>query len=1141
MPRNCDFVSKGGVAEAIVELAAAAEIAKTFRFCNIGGSSMGAISAALVAAAEFRRARNGSTDGFNRFDGIARDLARPGSMLRLFTPRRSTRYVAKTLVSTLGQPRFFSAWAEQMLASPRSAVLGALPGLSVLVAILLGENSGSPLHVLALCVAVAIIVAGAYLVTWFSFFRTFANAVARNNYGIATGMDETDRQDKSTLSAWLANELELTAGLPPGHVPLTFAMLWDPTGAVSPLDLQTRPGAAEINLQLVSTDLTFRAPFTFPARLPMYFDPGEFRMYFPDHVVDWMISRSRPPRDATEAAANADAEKQRLLPLPLMGDLPIVVAARISASLPILLSAVPMYARDFSVAPAPGVFAPLERHWFCDGSVTSNASLAMFDAPLPRWPTFAFNFAPFPPHRRRSEDAAQNVYMPPSNTAGMFPTIARFTTLIDLIVTLLDAQRNWADYRLRTLPGYRDRIVTVFLAPEESGLLLELRPEVLLRLQRVGAAAGALISARFEPSSELASHPVAMNWENHRWLRLRTALDAIRQYLGRFGRGFHDPGSGDAPYEELLTATHGIPAERFPLPASARYEVASLAHSAADLGERLAEAVAIRAGLPSSELDVVPANSPPKMDVRPADGSGPVSLLQTETQSDEPPPTDVLSSSVDPPREANALLECRERVVVGEPFTLTVGIGPEHMRARATKADILRRPDSSIGPYTLTVIIIAEGFSLAFGQEWANTLSVTTQDPYPQIELTLTPSPIESEIESALITAIYSVDNQAIGSAWRAVSITGADVDKLLRQPDDMAQMPYVTAIGTASTPADLSVFIIYPKNGPEGSLAWYFLSRHADELPKRAVTSKIGDTPQGWSQRIAGEIEQRPEPERLREYIVNLGSEIGSHMPKEFFDAFRTVQKKAGPYPSVLFLSEDPYIPWELCTVDCEGRETTLGAAARVGRWKLADSALPPPVEKRLDSMAVIHGRYSGRMKLRGADQEMRLLEKRYQAQVYPALYKPIKAALSGQHDVVHFAMHGTSDLAGEPVGLILEEGAPFTAGDIGRNSVRGAFVFLNACQVGRGETLLGDYAGVASALLRGGASGVVAPLWSVVDSDARDFAGAFYDGLTKGLSPAEVLRRYRVSNPSVTTWSYLFYGHPELQIAVPRERATT
>ena len=75
MPRYCDIVMKGGITSGVVYPAAVVEIAKDFTFKNVGGTSAGAIAAAITAAAERRRARDGSTGRLRsrrRDPGLAR-------------------------------------------------------------------------------------------------------------------------------------------------------------------------------------------------------------------------------------------------------------------------------------------------------------------------------------------------------------------------------------------------------------------------------------------------------------------------------------------------------------------------------------------------------------------------------------------------------------------------------------------------------------------------------------------------------------------------------------------------------------------------------------------------------------------------------------------------------------------------------------------------------------------------------------------------------------------------------------------------------------------------------------------------------------------------------------------------------------
>src|ERR1041385_2301338 len=92
MPRYCDIVMKGGITSGVVYPPAVVELAKTFSFRNIGGTSAGAIAAAMTAAAEYGRQHN--VDGFARLATLPADLGNPVSpggdslLLSLFQPRK---------------------------------------------------------------------------------------------------------------------------------------------------------------------------------------------------------------------------------------------------------------------------------------------------------------------------------------------------------------------------------------------------------------------------------------------------------------------------------------------------------------------------------------------------------------------------------------------------------------------------------------------------------------------------------------------------------------------------------------------------------------------------------------------------------------------------------------------------------------------------------------------------------------------------------------------------------------------------------------------------------------------------------------------------------------------------------------------
>ena len=78
--RDCDLVMKGGITSGVVYPPAVLKLQETFRFRSIGGTSAGAIAAAVTAAAELDR----EGGGFERLDQLREQLAESGFLLSLF-------------------------------------------------------------------------------------------------------------------------------------------------------------------------------------------------------------------------------------------------------------------------------------------------------------------------------------------------------------------------------------------------------------------------------------------------------------------------------------------------------------------------------------------------------------------------------------------------------------------------------------------------------------------------------------------------------------------------------------------------------------------------------------------------------------------------------------------------------------------------------------------------------------------------------------------------------------------------------------------------------------------------------------------------------------------------------------------------
>src|SRR3954467_15697507 len=88
---------KGGITSGVVYPKAATELARRYKFRKIGGTSAGAIAAAVVAAAEYNRAG----EGFKTVEELPQTLGKKGFMLELFRPDTATRPLFNALTGFL--------------------------------------------------------------------------------------------------------------------------------------------------------------------------------------------------------------------------------------------------------------------------------------------------------------------------------------------------------------------------------------------------------------------------------------------------------------------------------------------------------------------------------------------------------------------------------------------------------------------------------------------------------------------------------------------------------------------------------------------------------------------------------------------------------------------------------------------------------------------------------------------------------------------------------------------------------------------------------------------------------------------------------------------------------------------------------
>jgi len=547
--RECDIIMKGGITSGVVYPLAVCELADKYRFRSIGGTSAGAIAAAITAAAELGREKPGG--GFSKLAELPRILEK--NLLSLFQPSPEAWPAFEVLLAATGEggtgTKIFRALRRMLRVHLPFFLLATIVLLALFsrLAWLAGVDfsRGSTWAVLAVLAAFALLVS--LTATVASLGLQAWRALNGNGFGLCNGLDQTSNDQP--LTPWLGDLINVAAGEDPNGPPLTFGQLWGPGDRRAQ---EKDAGLRKINLEVMTTNLTHGTPRRLPfSSHDFYFNPRELEKYFPKDVVQWMVDNPyEPPEEDSQILYDLIKKQTPFRPLPAPWNLPVLVAARMSLSFPVLISAVPLYSIDWSrtknqQAQKEKRAPELERCWFSDGGIGSNFPVHFFDGLLPSRPTFGLNLRPFhPDHPKDPNDESKNVRFPTAAGHEVIATWTPISNVFGFLTTILNTMQNWVDNTQMRLPGYRDRVVHVHLDEKEGGTNLDMPPERIQTLTRRGQEAGRMLLAGF-------------NWDAHRWTRFRTAMPQLQLRLERmdevYKSGFRDflvaYDSKKSPYE----------------------------------------------------------------------------------------------------------------------------------------------------------------------------------------------------------------------------------------------------------------------------------------------------------------------------------------------------------------------------------------------------------------------------------------------------------------------------------------------------------------------------------------------------------------------------------------------------------------
>jgi predicted acylesterase/phospholipase RssA len=547
---DCDIVMKGGITSGVVYPGAIAKLAEHYRFRAIGGTSAGAIAAAILAAAEYRRQNPKArepTAGFVQVEKLPATLGEEEGgelrLMRLFQPDKATRGLFRVLKGFLKHGKF--GIPRIWLALPLFPLIGAAL-IALCVVLRHGGDVGTAVAWIGFVTGGLMVVVGPFVQIGRSVVRLPANF-----YGLCT-LGPKSVGKGAALTEWLHEQIQAAAGRKPGDAVLTFADLWGIDPKLTDIDQRMRamlapsadPALRTIDLQMMTTDLTHGRPRRLPSgyheddgdiRLDdgggLVFDIAELERFFPPEVITHM-ERCCKPISIKRRGTFPEKTWRRF---PMGPDLPVVVATRMSLSFPVLIAAVPLWDVDYE---PPG--EPRKRVMFSDGGITSNFPVHFFDTALPRRPTFGLNLTTLPrdiPIPEGVEHQASAVREPPRASGKALEDPRDIEKLGQFLTAIKDAMQNWRDNLQAAQPGFRDRMVPVMLGKGEGGMTLNMSDKKILDLSARGCVAGTYLVQRFAVDSKAADTP----WNEHRFGRFRITMAVTEQFMKDFERAYVDP------------------------------------------------------------------------------------------------------------------------------------------------------------------------------------------------------------------------------------------------------------------------------------------------------------------------------------------------------------------------------------------------------------------------------------------------------------------------------------------------------------------------------------------------------------------------------------------------------------------------
>lgn len=500
-----------------------------------------------------------------------------------------------------------------------------------------------------------------------------------------------------------------------------------------------------------------------------------------------------------------------------------------------------------------------------------------------------------------------------------------------------------------------------------------------------------------------------------------------------------------------------------------------------------------------------------------------------------------------------------EHPVVGEKLTLTVSLDKQ---ASAETGGVVALPAAAPDfVFELDVHILCGKESLwdtlTYSQKDGTTKTATFNFAAPDV----TPDAAGDypDQEKLPVTANFYYQNRWCGEGQRYLDLRLDDTvapKKRLPKPQPESYWSSLIYLEQGAQPPDLLVRI--SKTG-EFAYNWVCLSPHmqfdsnlsGSMILDQKAEDFVRDMFEQYSRTALNEI-------RVNE-IHGIGEQIYDSTPEVFKAAYWSLYElsrtRGGkPFNNILFITDEPFIPWELMRVADQQRGPNVPAEFlnirhAVGRW-VANCSARLPQQIAVKELVASGSDYAGiqavEPKLPWVKDELAWLAQHYHAELVPLRSTDVLNFLkTGTAQAVHFACHGMMDALNPLRSQLVMEDSPANLRPtvISANEVEiglgkeHPLIFLNACQVGASGASLSLMAGFPGAFLKAGASAVISPLWTISDEHAKAITEQFYQAAfaNPGTTLGEIMQSIHqqwADKQHLTFLAYVLYGDPQARV---------